>query len=143
MQHSENLPFTWISLGRYLWNYFQFRGNKLRKEDKKKKEVMEKYLIKSHTGTEGRGRETRLPERQIECLRSMRFIMCVMCSHESTRHCTCWVVIGGLPGKGGRSSALPLGHPPQSEPALIGTAHHPAHGMHLRRAQTSYVNESF
>ena len=31
-----------------------------------------KYLIKSHTGTEGRGRGTRLPERQIEWLRSMR-----------------------------------------------------------------------
>ena len=58
---------------------------------------MEKYLIKSHTGTEGKGRDAGLPKRQIECLRSMSFHMCVMRSHESTRHCTCWVVIGGAP----------------------------------------------
>jgi len=29
-------PFSPTPLGRYLWNYFQFRRNTLRKEDKKK-----------------------------------------------------------------------------------------------------------
>lgn len=110
---------------------FNLEGNKLKKGEKTKK-----HWIQTHKGREARGLDTRLPERRIECLKSMRIRVCVMCSHESTRHCTCWVVIGGLPGKGGHSSVLPLGHPQRSQPALIGTADNTAHSMHLhnRRA---------
>lgn len=71
VEQEKKSSFTSISLGWYLWNYFQFGENKLRKGDKKRR-WGKKYLIKSHTGTEGRGRGTRLPERQIEWLRSMR-----------------------------------------------------------------------
>lgn len=93
----KNCPlsrFSQFHLVDIFWSNFQFGGNKLRKADEK--ELMEKYLIKSHTSAGG-GKEwdARLPKRRIACRGSMRFLMRIMCPREPTARCTCWVVIGG------------------------------------------------